>query len=477
MEDKYKPSDEFTDHAWSEMKALLDKEMPDKGAVVIVPEQGRPKNLLLLLSLLLFLSLAALFFYCQSSHSLSTDLNVKAGETIELAVISTEKGIDAADEELQSVSAENVETNASANALDSNQAATSSQKADSSRVKNSKANTKKNTASAKSYNQSLIPKANNTHSKSLLATQNKEQGQISTTEKESSIGKETQVAKPFILDSEKVFLGTENEKVEEATNEKNPPIALVSPIDAKSLNLLDLHEEKQNLDDFLNVNKLEEKSAIFAFAGARNYDLAAKIDFVGGLETVFRKNDKKLGLRTGFNYAQRSTVYLTQEESIALVDFEGSGNGVSFEDPSLPGGFYQARADLNTNPIKYHFLEVPLFLDYKLSKKWSVHGGIAAKSLFYASEQNFGLLNGINIGRQQDAAFEIENNSQDERVNVSYFAPRKFNVGASVGFNFRAADRLGIQARFSQNLLDVYPELPNNQRSNSIELGMSWRIR
>ena len=229
------------------------------------------------------------------------------------------------------------------------------------------------------------------------------------------------------------------------------------------------------MDQFKNIRNLKNRIPLYAFVGVKNCDYSNIIDFVAHLETVITKQNKKFGLRTGLNYAQRSTVYLTREIRIALFDENSSVNlGSGTNDP-----FYEERAQLNSNPIKYHFLEIPVFLDFKMSKKWSIHGGLSSKFLFYSSTQSFGLLNGLSLNRNNDIASvpEFSENLPEGDFNVSYFEPRKFNLGASLGFHFLATERLGLKARFSQNLFDVYPSLPEAQRSTSVELGMSWRLR
>ena len=107
-----------------------------------------------------------------------------------------------------------------------------------------------------------------------------------------------------------------------------------------------------------------------------------------------------------------------------------------------------------------------------------MHTGLSAKALLYSSEQDFGLLNGFSLRKQDNVALQdpIENFA-DEDANTSYFTPQKFNIGVSLGFNYMATSRLGVQARYSRNLRDIYPELNGNQYSNSLEFGLAWRFR
>ena len=464
MEDKYKPSKEFTDQSWSQMKALLDKEMPDKGAILLTPDQGKRNKLFLLLSLLLLLSVAALFIYYQSNSGLSENLNIEKNDTTELALIQPKQEFNSTNKE--------AEIGIKKNETISENTAKNIQKSDLSRLNAVKNNSKRNTVSSKSFNGI---KANHFTVKTAIATRNREETQTTIFEKEIPVNEKIDAGTPFILNSEKYY-DTMNENLKEGQKEENQTVVVLEGIDSRDLELL-IFEEEQNVEKFADLKKLKNKLPLFAFVGARNYDFSSNIDFVAGLETVIGNQDKKLGLRTGFNYAQRSTTYLTREETIAQVNFlDEEVNDLMAIGSNGP--FYEARAELNSNPIKYHFLEVPIFVDYKLSKKWSLHSGLSAKTLLLSSTQDFGVLNGVG-GRNRDAALftgGTESNAQED-TNISYFAPRKFNLGGSVGVNFKATQRLALQARFSQNLLDIYSELPRKQRSSSIGLGLSWRLK
>lgn len=472
MEDKYKPSKEFSDQAWSEMKALLDKEMPDKGAILLAPDQGKRNNLLLLFSLFLLLSLAALFFYYQSNRGLSGNLNTVENGTTELALIQLEKENESTNYRTENVTTASAKMNKSLH----DNTVTNSPSSELSLVTNAEINSNSKVPSSKSFNEPLISKTDINIPKTPLIIQNQEENQSTIFEQELLLNKEINAEAHFLLDLENNY-EVDKETLKEELKEVNPPVALVVPVDSRVMELLTYEEEVQDVDDFADVKILKNKLPLFAFAGARNYDFSDNIDFAAGLETVIRKRDKKIGLRIGFNYAQRSTTYLTREETIANVatgtyddeGFESTPTGVSNE------SFYIARAALNSNPIKYHFLEIPVLLDYQLSKKWSLQGGLSGKTLLYSSSQAFGLLDGV--GSRDLDNFEFsEVNSQGD-ASISYFAPRNINLGASVGVNFMATPRLGLQLRFSQNLLDVYSELPGMQRSNNVEFGVNWRLK
>lgn len=466
MADNYKPSKEFTDQAWSDMKALLDKDMPEKGAIVLAPNQEKRNRFLLLLPL--FLLIAALFSYYQFKGDLSENFKTSAKETTELAIVS--KDVNSSTESvvtLEELSAKSI--------AESNQPSTNS--SNTVRPENTILDSRNNTATSnntaqfsKSDAEKLIVGTKEAKDAILVNTPNTRDLQILIDE-ERSVAPISEPVKEVI----------------EVEEEKPKPVILLAPIRAKVLNTLAFNEEKPSLEKFLNIQELKSKLPIFAFIGARNYDFSDNINFVVKMETVLRKRNKKLGWRTGVNYAQRSTTYLTKDETIARintddnpVDASGNGNIESGTENvvDFAADYYQDRAELNSNPIKYHFLEIPVLLDYKISKKWSIHTGLYGKTLIYSSSQNFGLLNKIRGRNQYDmAAIEVSEEFLDSDVNVSYFKPNNFNLGASLGLNFQTKERLGLQARFSQNLFDVYPELKGKQRSNSIELGLSWRLK
>jgi hypothetical protein len=470
MEDNYKPSKEFSDQAWSEMKALLDKKMPEKGAILLAPDQGKRNSFLLLLPLLLILSIIALFFYYQSSHGLSADLNSSENNTTELALIQIESGADLTTTKPEILIAK-AEVSIEQKTSISNQISTLTI------ISEEKVKSKNNIASSRSFNDVLLSETNENSTTNLIASQKEEFAQVVIYEKEIPDNEDKEVFTPFILDSEK-FYDVKNEDLKEDNKDENPPVALITPIDVQSMKLLTILEEVKSVDEFVDLKKLKNRLPLFAYVGARNYDFSSNINFTAGLETVFRKQYKKLGLRTGLNYAERSTTYLTREQTIADVNFAGlEDSELELSGPTSPNGvFYIERAQLNANPIKYHFLEIPVFLDFKLSNKWSLHTGISAKAILFSSSQNFGLLNEFGQ-RNQDTALVSPINNPNADVSISFFEPQKFNFGASLGVNFMATQRLGLQARFSQNLRDIYPELNGNQRSNSVAFGVNWRLK
>ena len=458
MENNYKPNKEFTDQAWSEMKALLDNEMPDKGAILLAPNQKERKSSLLLLLLLpLLLGMTALFFYYQSNDSASDEMTRPSNDTSELAIL-PQRGNNKAEntvllEEVSNVSAtennQSIEKASTTNKITTPEPYKASQ--------NSKINTKTQTAPTKT--QINAPVKNEIQKLNELKSQT-----------------------PFISDSDKFYKPLE-EVIERNTKEEvREPIASITSISGISLNSLALIELNPDIEKFENITKLKNRLPVYGFIGARNYDFSDNIDLVANVETVIRKGNGKLGWRTGINYARRSTAYLIKEETIASGSFyDANGAFLEMANGNFESADYsEARALLHANSIKYHFLELPLFLDYKFSKKWSMHAGLSAKALIYSSSQNFGLLNGFGNRNEDDAIFleaPIGGNPEEITSSVSLFASQKINLGASVGVNFMASERLGIQARFSQNLRDVYPDLNGKQRSNNIELGLSWRLK
>ncbi len=477
MEDNYKPSKEFTDHAWSEMKALLDKEMPDKGAILLAPNQKKQKGFLLLSTVLLLVAIAFLFFYYQSNRVLSDVDGTEINSTTELAILpqngthQTEAlaTIEKESEEASSKSLSSV--NNSSNLSTTENPATYS------------------TATPKTAKPNLASSISKTEKQAEATSFKLDDESIKKSlenvpQKRNNIKVET----PFISPSENArdLLDKVNVNAgEEEENDLPEPVAIVQPINGVGLSLLTISEDKTEIDKFSNFEKLKNRLPIYGFIGGRNYEFGDNIDFIANLETVLRKGNSKFGFRTGIDYAQRSTTYLTQVTTIADRSFDDFNNDfmVGISDPAVSAQFYEERAELNSNPIKYHFIEIPVFLDYKISKRWSVHAGLSGKALVYSSTQNFGLLNGISLRKQDDAVLATnENVSIPEGggsgdTTISFLTPQKVNVGASLGFNFMPTARLGLQARFSKNLRDIYPQLNGNQGSNSLELGLSWRLR
>ena len=477
MEDNYKPSKEFTDQSWLEMKALLDKEMPDKGAIVLVPEQGRRNSLLLLLPLLLLMAIVALFFYYQTNNGQSDAARQGNQETTELALLpqtNTESKLLKEEENTVKLKKEtNISPVVEGNELDDTYTSASLFEA-------SKARTSRKSAISNSFDEGKI--SNFSKQKSSNNISNEIPTSNIFTEKEMDTKKFEELPKPFVIPNNEKYFEPLQES-EESLEEQLPKVmTVVAAIDGKELLMpLIFDADEPNVDNFKNIQEQKKRLPIFASIGVRNYDFSEKLDYVVGIETIFRKKDKNLGLRTGLNYAQRSTTYLTKEETITISNLDTSNSQGGF---GLGGGeleleaYYNSREQLNANPIKYHFVEMPVFLDYKFSKKWSMHGGLSGKALIYASVQNFGLLNGVSFRTEADPAIMDENATPEgDFINTSYFEPQKFNLGATLGVNFQLAPRLGLQARFSQNLFDVYSELAGKQRSKSVEIGMNWRLR
>ncbi len=474
MEDNYKPSKKFTDQAWSEMQALLDKEMPDKGAILLVPNEGERNRFLLLLPLLLLLVMAALFFYYQANHGLSNTDGVEVNETVNLAIFpqSGEHNLGEKTENRTTLEANSNVSISANNQPDDSNTYVSAGLFDSGKVKTTN---KPKSAISKSFNEAKVSNLNT----QIASTETQDNPPFLNTPDEDEIenADKERALTPFVTETKNLYEPLKGQEVETA-KEVREPVAIVVPIDGKLLRPLTFSTEEATVERFKDIKKLKSKLPIYASIGARNYDFSNNVNFVAGMETVLRKADKKLGLRTGLNYAQRSTTYLTRAETITIANLNDANFGMALESADQEG-YYNARAELNAEPIEYHFLELPMFLDYKLSKKWSLHAGLSGKALIYSSTQDFGLLNGIANNNQDAAVFEAisENEPEGELNNISYFEPRQFNVGISGGVNFMATPRLGLQARFSQNLQDVYPELFGKQVSNSVEMGLSWRLR
>jgi hypothetical protein len=319
------------------MKALLDNEMPDKGAILLVPKQKEQKRFLLLLPLLLLTTMAALFFYYQHHITIFDEAAMSSNSTSEVAIFSQKENkfteyIIASDSVLDEASLENVQTiNDFSETLVANS------------VDVSKSNKK-------------VQILNSNLEKQNVKSVNQNESEVVKTpfENKAEIEKETKPLSSIISVDEKPYEYLKELKKEEVKEEFRKPIASVKAIEGNLLNLLVLKEEKTTLEKFLNIEKQKNSLPIYGFVGIRNYDFSDNIDLVVGVETILRKEKNKFGLRTGLNYAQRSTTYLTKEEEIAMVNFDTAD-----EEFALGGGanlYYEARLQLNSSSIKYHFL-------------------------------------------------------------------------------------------------------------------------
>lgn len=245
--------------------------------------------------------------------------------------------------------------------------------------------------------------------------------------------------------------------------------------------LLVFQEKEKEMSMRINARKGKWQHTLTL--GLRNYYFEKNINPT--LEWNALLKGKKWGLRTGLAYAYHSPFFFVNERQLPTPSIPNIINDLGEDLEALP---FPVESQSNTESIEYilqksrvevnkktaHYAEMLLALDYNISPKWSTYAGLRSTVLLrYHNEY------GLFYNRYNNDLFFMESGTEDYtgRANSeAYFAPNLFNFGAELGVQYSLTARFNVKLKYIQDLSDKYKNIEGKQRGQAIELGVGMKF-
>ena len=446
MQDNQHFDQEFTDRAWTDMRALLDKEMPERG---VIPPTARGKGGRYLLPLLLLLLLTAGIGWLYFGEGLGmAEQEATPSEMTMTPAANADVSDAVADPSTVESSAERTDRVAAG------EEATPSA-------------TSHTTAAATTAKMQVIVPVSSLADKTTIS--NNEKNQPAPLDFKAldivNPASEKAEAKPA-PDKTDVTDGQPQEIM--PTKKEVKTTAPIAFLQSRSVTLpltSEAETEKPTLSTGIADPNTKTRLHLYAATGVRseNFDLPAT--GLLGAEVALRRPTKKLELHTGIYYLRQSDFFLSEdvpqaEFSSADIPDETIGATV----PELQRELMRLAA---TRQV-YHWLEAAPAVRYRVSPKWSLQTGLAAKFLLLQKDETV-----LPFSSEGDVAPV----SVFENQTSSSLRPQTTNVSLLFGVGYEVCDRFDLGFTFRQGLQDTYPTLEGKSRAASLELKAAFRLR
>mgnify|MGYP000727868318 CR=1 FL=1 len=172
----------------------------------------------------------------------------------------------------------------------------------------------------------------------------------------------------------------------------------------------------------------------------------------------------KWSFQAGMNYAYQRRTF--EGEPISLSDFESQSPNNPIENGALDDiyqGAYEGNAARSDSAIftipqnlSLHYLNIPLRLNYHLSDKWSIGGGVTGSVLLLASNSytDGGLFN-----KSAGEAFQADDtfvSLADESRSINKANLQKYDVAANIGIGFHPSPKWSITANYHHGFKNLF---------------------
>lgn len=405
----------FTDHAWANMKAMLDEEMP---VAAPIPTNNTRRNGFLLALFLLIgfgVGVGTMFVYQQQQPiPAPPQQQQKAAELIPLAQVATpEKKPEEASHLVEGPPGAIAAVQAQQLAINS---------------------TTKSTYDKKLY----------TNSSSVLSQTS------STLSSEKQIRKSESVDSPVKEKSSSIQLLEAPKTLNletKAINKKRIAIDELSLIPARLVTLAVADQ-----DDKLDALAMPKKNRwqLSMYAGMHSLQFRQLTGLSGGIGVSYRLDDRFL-LRTGVGYSLFSDFAHKELDDISFFDdtqLLATGEDINLNSYST---VESNKKTAHLPIVRLEYLDLPVTLVFEASQRWRINMGVKASYLLSASDS--GKFRDIYDGGGGFNPNEPSNlkHSVDD---VLYSSIKKFDFATVLGFGYYPTPRVGLELRYNRGMVD-----------------------
>lgn len=418
---------EFEHFAWSEMSALLDKEMP----VAPAPVQKGNNRRYGLFALLLLVG-----FISGVGTTLLLDKNDAGDQKEKLEQVKTPQKI--ADSENKAVA---VLSNAETDQLITQQKTTQKVEQQIQNTFQNNSKTSANVGNLYTNSSSVIVKSSSSAKEIPAASQ--------VVKKLTPVAKQTQQANLADLQS-----------TQDISDRWDTPTAVIP---TNALVAVDLPDHTTSLDYFPGYKAPKWSFGVFLSNHTRDWSGAH--GWSAGLNTSYRM-DGAFSIRTGLSYSQ-------------LTGFRSTSFGVNeplthtyFEPLEQTDLDYSSVSSLEGNqdlPFQsLHYLDLPVALHYKMSRKVGIVMGV--KMSYLLDTQMDGYI-----------ADGLDDEQTDLLSEALYGSMRKVDVATVLGFSINPTKNIGLEFKYNHGLIDYTKDqlwhIRQLNTNKTFELGLHYTLR